>query len=513
MFGTSGIRGPVGDVVTARLTLDVGQAVGVDTDTVVVGRDARNTGDVLADAVSVGLREFGTDVIRLGVVSTPTLARSVRWLGADAGIGITASHNPAPDNGIKLWNPSGQAFTPAQTDTIERRLSTGEVDEPSSDVDDSLTHDSLTHDSLTHDTSGAVLSEDVGAASWDAFGTERIEEDVSSRHLDRLVASFSDTEAPSPANRTDDSLGEAEGESAPKPFDDLSVVVDLGNGTGRVTVDALYELGATIHTLDAQCDGRFPARKSEPNAETLTALQAAVPALDADFGIAHDGDADRMVAVSGAGEYVPGDLLLALFARDAVETNGLGDGGDSGSRTSSPRVAVPVDTSLVVSDTVSAAGGSVEYTPVGDVHVADAASQEGFVFGGEPSGAWIWPAETLAPDGHYAALRLAALVAQNGSLGTLLDSLPAEEYVTRRANVAVENKSEAMAAIQRVLRGRYDDIDTIDGLRVDTGDGWFLVRPSGTEPLVRVTAEARDEPLTDDLLDSALDVVDAEVHS
>ncbi|MFD1599410.1 phosphoglucosamine mutase [Halobellus rarus] len=530
MFGTSGIRGPVGDVVTARLTLDVGQAVGVDTDTVVVGRDARNTGDVLADAVSVGLREFGTDVIRLGVVSTPTLARSVRWLGADAGIGITASHNPAPDNGIKLWNPSGQAFTPAQTDTIERRLSTGEVDDPSSDIDDSPTDDSptddsptddsLTDDSLTDDiddstpddTSGAVLSEDVGAASWDAFGTERIEEGVSSRHLDRLVASFSDTEAPSPTNRTDDSSGEAEGESAPKPFDDLSIVVDLGNGTGRVTVDALYELGATVHTLDAQCDGRFPARKSEPNAETLTALQAAVPALDADFGIAHDGDADRMVAVSGGGEYVPGDLLLALFARDAVETNGLDDGGDSDSRTSSPRVAVPVDTSLVVADTVSEAGGSVEYTPVGDVHVADAASQEGFVFGGEPSGAWIWPAETLAPDGHYAALQLATLVAQNGSLGTLLDSIPAEEYVTRRANVAVENKSEAMAAIQRVLRERYDDIDTIDGLRVDTGDGWFLVRPSGTEPLVRVTAEARDESLTDDLLDSALDVVDAEVH-
>ncbi|QCC49147.1 phosphohexomutase domain-containing protein [Halobellus limi] len=499
MFGTSGIRGPVGDVVTARLALDVGRAVGVDTETVVVGRDARNTGDVLADAASVGLREAGTDVIRLGVVSTPTLARSVQWLGADAGVGITASHNPAPDNGIKLWNPSGQAFTPTQTDTIERRLSGGDVDDtardadvddPSRGADGRRSNDADGRPST--DAHGAASTDGVESAPWDAFGTERVEETIASRHLDGLVESFSDGGA--------------------SPFEDLSVVVDLGNGTGRVTVDALYELGATVHTLDAQRDGRFPARKSEPNAETLTALQSAVPALDADFGIAHDGDADRMVAVSGAGEYVPGDLLLAVFARDAVESNALDDRDDGGSSSpsSSPRIAVPVDTSLVVADTVSDAGGSVEYTPVGDVHVADAASQEGFVFGGEPSGAWIWPAETLAPDGQYAALHLAALVARNGSLGALLDSVPAGAYVTRRANVEVEDKSEAMTAIERALRERYDDIDTIDGLRVDTGDGWFLVRPSGTEPLVRVTAEAREETHADDLLDSALDVVNAE---
>jgi phosphoglucosamine mutase len=506
MFGTSGIRGPVGDVVTARLTLDVGRAVGADTETVVVGRDARNTGDVLADAVSVGLREFGTNVIRLGVVSTPTLARSVQWLDADAGIGITASHNPAPDNGIKLWNPSGQAFTPTQTDAIERRLSTGEVDKASGDIDG---RSSDVDDGLSNDPDG-VVSENVGGASWDAFGTERTDENVSSRHLDRLVESFSDIESSPSANPTDGSPDESANESTTKPFDDLSIVVDLGNGTGRVTVDALYELGATVHTLDAQRDGRFPARKSEPNAETLTALQSAVPALDADFGIAHDGDADRMVAVSGAGEYVPGDLLLALFARDAVETNVGDDEADSASRSSPPRVAVPVDTSLVVADTVSEAEGSVEYTPVGDVHVADAVSQEGFVFGGEPSGAWIWPGETLAPDGHYAALHLADLVARHGSLGVLLDSIPAEEYVTRRANVEVENKSAAMTAIERVLRERYDEIDTIDGLRVDTGDGWFLIRPSGTEPLVRVTAEAREATLASDILDSALDVVNAQ---
>jgi len=497
MFGTSGIRGPIGDVVTARLALDVGRAIGVDAESVVVGRDARVTGGVLADAVSVGLREFGVDVVRLGVVSTPTLARSVQWLGVDAGVGVTASHNPAPDNGIKLWNPSGQAFTPTQTDRIERLIPTPDVE-------------------------GGSLTDDLESASWDEFGNERVVDDLSSRHVARLVHSFATVmtsveKSPTVRNPLESPVEKSSIEPAPKPLSDLSVVVDLGNGTGRVTVDALYELGATVHTLDAQRDGRFPARKSEPNAETLTALRSAVPALDADLGIAHDGDADRMVAVTGDGEYVAGDLLLALFARNAIEMDDARDAvemdefdGNSDAHSPSPRVAVPVDTSLVVADTVETAGGDVAYTPVGDVHVADAASQERFVFGGEPSGAWIWPDETLAPDGHYAALHLAMLVVQNGALASLLEPIRAAEYVTRRANVEVENKTEAMNAIERVLRERYDDIDTIDGLRVDTDGGWFLVRPSGTEPLVRVTAEAREEGLAVDLLESALAVVNDE---
>lgn len=508
MFGTSGIRGPVGEVVTARFALDLGRALGADTETVIVGRDARVTGEVLADAVSAGLREFGVDVVRIGVVSTPTLARSVQWLSADAGVGITASHNPAPDNGIKLWNPSGQAFTPAQTDEIERRLSTLGV-EPGFSAGDTDA------ESSTADPD-PKLSADIEPASWDQFGNERVDDQISSRHVDRLVEVFTRSRA-SEGDRTDEhSAVKSSNDASSNPLSGLSIVVDLGNGTGRVTVDALHELGATVHTLDAQRDGRFPARKSEPNADTLTALRAAAPALDADFGIAHDGDADRMVAVTGGGNFVPGDLLLALFARDAVESEFSRDAEESNEpsgRSLSPSVAVPVDTSLVVADTVATSGGSVTYTPVGDVHVADVASQDGFVFGGEPSGAWIWPEQTLAPDGHYAALHLATLVAANGSLEELLDTVSDSEYVTRRANVETDNKAEAMSAIERVLRERYDDIDTIDGLRVDTGDGWFLVRPSGTEPLVRVTAEARDEQRADDILNSALDVVRNESNS
>jgi phosphoglucosamine mutase len=436
MFGTSGIRGPVGETVTAELALRIGQAVAADADRVVLGQDARVSGDVLADAASAGLRACGADVVRLGVASTPTIARSVEWQEADVGVDVTASHNPAEDNGIKLWTPSGQAFDEEEAQAIVRRLE----------------------------------SDDVERAPWNELGAESSWDGANARHVEELADGFDG-------------------------MDGLDVVVGLGNGAGRVTVDALYELGAAVDTVNAQRDGRFPARESEPKAETLSTLRATVSATEADFGVAHDGDADRMVAVSDTGDYVPGDVLLALFARDEVSP------GD--------RVAVPVDTSLLVSDVVEDAGGTVDYTPVGDVHVAAAVSRPGFVFGGEPSGAWIWPHETLAPDGHYAALRLADLVRRSGRLSELVDELDADRYATRRLNLSVDDKRGVMTAVSDALGSRYGDVDTTDGVRVTTDDGWFLVRASGTQPLVRVTAEARSDRDVEDLLAAARDVVES----
>ena len=471
MFGTSGIRGPIGDVVTARLALDVGRAIGVDAESVVVGRDARVTGGVLADAVSVGLREFGVDVVRLGVVSTPTLARSVQWLGVDAGVGVTASHNPAPDNGIKLWNPSGQAFTPTQTDRIERLIPTPDVE-------------------------GGSLTDDLESASWDEFGNERVVDDLSSRHVARLVHSFATVmtsveKSPTVRNPLESPVEKSSIEPAPKPLSDLSVVVDLGNGTGRVTVDALYELGATVHTLDAQRDGRFPARKSEPNAETLTALRSAVPALDADLGIAHDGDADRLRAVAGDGTFLSGDATLALFAGAAADEG--------------ERVAVPVDTSLAVEDYLAKRGVGVERTPVGDVYVAAAAAEAGVAFGGEPSGAWIWPDETLCPDGPYAACKLVELAAER-PLAERAAALPS--YPIRRDAVEVAEKAAVMERVREHTLEAFDSVTTLDGVRVETDEGWFLLRASGTQPLVRVTAEAREEERMEELFETARAIVD-----
>ncbi|WP_254839340.1 phosphoglucosamine mutase [Natronomonas marina] len=431
MFGTSGIRGPVGDEVTAELALRVGRAVGAETDRVVVGRDPRTSGELLVDALAAGLRELGTDVVDLGVAATPTVARAVGWEDGDAGVSVTASHNPATDNGLKLWQPSGQAYDAEGRERITERV---EADDPA-------------------------------LQPWDRLGDRR-RADATDRHVAALVRSADPLE--------------------------LSVAVDVGNGAGGVTADALVELGCHVETLNAQPDGRFPGRPSEPTAENCTALSTLVAEGDYDLGVAHDGDADRTRAVAGDGTFLSGDALLALFAADAAEPG--------------QRVAVPVDTSLAVEDYLAERDVGVTRTPVGDVYVAEAATDPDVAFGGEPSGAWIWPEATLCPDGPLAAVRLAEMAAEE-PLAERLSRIPT--YPIRRANVEVDGKAAVMARVEERVLESYDDVETLDGVRVQTDDGWFLIRASGTQPLVRVTAEARDAGRAETLADEARTLVEA----
>jgi len=431
MFGTSGIRGPVGDEVTAELALSVGRAVGVDAGRVVVGRDARESGRFLADALTAGLRESGVDVVDLGLAATPTVARSVAREDADAGVAITASHNPAPDNGIKLWQPSGQAYDAALRAQVERRLREDAAD----------------------------------LSAWDDLG-ERVDRDgAGERHVDALVDAVDIAEPP-------------------------SVVVDVGNGAGGVTVEALQRLGCAVETLNAQPDGSFPGRPSEPTAENCASLAALVAESDADLGIAHDGDADRMRCVAADGTYLSGDVTLALLARDAASP------GDA--------VAAPVDTSLAVDDHLAEADVSVERTQVGDVYVAERATEPGVAFGGEPSGAWIWPAETLCPDGPLAACKVAALAAERPLADRLAE---VETYPIRRDSVETDAKAAVMERVSDRVHATYDDVTTLDGVRVDLGDAWFLLRASGTQPIVRITAEARDAERAEAVFDEARDLL------
>ena len=207
------------------------------------------------------------------------------------------------------------------------------------------------------------------------------------------------------------------------------------------------------------------------------------------MGIAHDGDADRTRAVDETGAFLSGDVLLALFGRAAASEG--------------ERVAVPVDTSLAVADHLAAAGIETVRTPVGDVYVAAAASEPGVTFGGEPSGAWIWPGETLCPDGPLAACKLAALAAER----PLAERAGAvDTYPIRRTAIEVANRQDTMATV-RERAGCYDEVSTLDGVRVDRENAWFLVRASGTEPVVRVTAEARSPDRLDAVFEEARSLV------
>ena len=439
LFGTSGVRGPVGETVTADLGLSIGRAVGSTRDgPVVVGRDARESGEWLSEAVVAGLRECDTDVVDVGRVTTPTLARSVGWQEADAGVMVTASHNPPGDNGFKLWSPDGSAFDAAQRREIEARIREDAFD----------------------------------FAGASGGRRRRPERDPIDRHRRLIAESADDAE----------SIG------------GLSVVVDVGNGTGLVTADALGDLGADVVTLNAQPDGEFPGRPSEPTAENCIDLRRFVAGTDADLGIAHDGDADRTMAVTETGEFVPGDVLLALFAREVA---GQGD-----------RVAAPVNTSRAVDDALATVGASVVRTKVGDTYVAERTAEPDVVFGGEPSGAWIWPDGARCPDGPLAALRLAEIVAREGSLDGLVESIGG--YPIRRESIRAEDKAEVVARVEELVRDAYEDdrLVTTDGVRVDLDDGWFLIRASGTQPLVRATAEASGPDRADEVLGEAIDLIE-----
>ncbi|GAA0202626.1 phosphoglucosamine mutase [Halobaculum roseum] len=433
MFGTSGIRGTVGEEVTASVALDVGRAVASEgARRVVIGRDPRSTGPALVDAATAGLRECGADAVSLGEVPTPTVARAVEWYGADAGIAVTASHNPASDNGLKLWTDDGAAYVGTAQDAVAERIRENAFD----------------------------------LVGWNEYGSRMRSRRARSRHVDAVV------------DAVDGDIG-------------LDVVLDVGNGSGRITATILRDLGCTVRTLAAEPDGSFPSRPSEPTADNCGTLREVVAATDADLGIAHDGDADRMRAATGSGEFPSGDVLLALFARDIAAA------GD--------RVAVPIDTSIAVDTTLEAIGASTVHTRVGDGYVAERTRETDVVFGGEPSGAWIWPELARCPDGPLAAAKLAELVARRGPLDDLAAQV--ETVPLRRANIETDAKHDLVAHVADRVADRYANVSTVDGVRVDVDAGWFLVRASGTQPLVRVTAEAGIESEMESLFETATDLV------
>lgn len=256
-FGSSGIRGLANVEVTPQLALQVGQVTGELYNSVIVGRDPRTTGPMLASALIAGVLSAGADAVDAGLVSTPTLARGAAEYGC--GVEVTASHNPAPYNGLKLWNPDGMAFDEKQQDEIEAALDAGRF----------------------------------RSASWDSVGRLSARDDLVAEHIDAILSEVGPVK--------------------------LRVVVDCACGaTTTITPFLLRRMGCEVVALNAQPDGHFPGREPEPTEENLGLLKNTVRHVHADLGIAHDGDGDRMVAVDREGTFLGGDTLLALFAKQEV---------------------------------------------------------------------------------------------------------------------------------------------------------------------------------------------------
>ncbi len=323
------------------------------------------------------------------------------------------------------------------------------------------------------------FDEDFTQAGWSEVASPTIDPQVNERYAEAVLRHVGE--------------GSLEGSG-------FTVVIDCANGAaGTITPEIMRRLGVQVITLNAQLDGSFPGHASEPTPENLAGTLAAVRAMDADLGVVLDGDADRCVMITGDGAYVPGERILALVAGMKVEENGGG------------LVVTPVASSQCVEDHVRAKGGTVKYTKVGSPIVAQAMKADRAVFGGEENGGLIFPDHQYCRDGTMTAAFLTKHVAESSrSFAELLDEVPTYHLVKLKVTCPEDAKQAVLAAFAETVEA--DEVDTTDGVKAIHADGWVLVRPSGTEPLVRVYAEARDEKRARELGEAGLDQVRALVE-
>ena len=442
LFGTDGVRGVAGRDLTARLAMDLSVAAAGAMDSMgafgtaraegrrplaVIGRDPRASGEFLEAAVVAGLAGSGVDVLRLGVVPTPAVAYLTADLGAELGVVLSASHNPAPDNGIKFFSRGGVKLPDAVEDLIERTLS-----------------------------GAAASAEQVPGGG---FGRVRDGGQETGRYLDHLLSTVTSGDGGAPL--------------AGLPLAGLRVVVDCAHGAAyELAPRLLSRAGADVIPIGTEPDGLNI--NDGVGSTWIGSLAGAVTAHGADAGIAHDGDADRCLAVDARGQVVDGDQILALLAISLRDTGRLAGG----------TVVTTVMANLGFRKAMAEAGIEVVEVPVGDRYVLEAMREGQFVLGGEQSGHLILLDHATTGDGLLTGLQLLAVMARTGRpLHELARVMT--RYPQVLVNVPVEDKAEVAASA--------DLAAAVSAARSELGaSGRVLVRPSGTEQAVRVMVEALD---------------------
>ena len=453
----SGFRGIVGDPLTPELVCGLAAAFGAfvrrsagtgDTQSsdILIGRDSRTSGPMLAGAASSGLVSVGCDVVDLGVVSTPTLMLAVESSEALGGIAVTASHNPAEWNALKFATPEG---TFLDADTMSAFLE-------------------------------FALNEDPAPAPRDEQGTVRADDHAASRHLEAILE-LPQLDLPALRARA------------------FKVALDCVRGAGATIMPQLLEaLGCEVVAINMEMDGRFP-RDPEPTVENLGELADFVKGEGADVGFAVDPDVDRLSLVNESGNPLGEDLTLALASAVVLRrTPGI--------------VVTNLSTSGIVEDVARAHGGELVRSPVGEINVARRMQSEGAVVGGEGNGGVILPDLHHTRDAPVAAaLVLQHLVDEGTTLSAAVDRWPAYTIVKKKIDFPREALSDAYAELERQLAS--DGVDSTDGVRFYwvVRQAWLHVRPSGTEPVVRLIAEAPGRSEAEELIERATAVLEGVV--
>jgi phosphomannomutase len=454
MLSVSGMRGWIGQSLTPPVAARYAAAFGQWLRTqkprratvphVVIGRDSRPSGPMIELAATAGLISVGCRVTSLGLATTPGVAIMTEHLRADGGMVITASHNPIQWNGIKALRHDGVAPPPDQiADVIDR-----------------------------------FKSDRVEYAPVEALQALARDESAAQVHVARVLAKVN---APRIRRRK------------------LKVVLDSVHGAGGPsTAMLLAKLGVEVVHLYAEPTGRFP-HPPEPTRDHLTGLCAAVKKHKADIGLAQDPDADRLALVDERGRYLGEEFTLVLACLHALEQEsdkGARDWGNKGGR-SRKRGAAPVlvanlSTSRMIDDVAARFGAKVVRSAVGEANVAAAMRAHGALIGGEGNGGVMWPAVIHVRDSLGGIALILELLASRGQPASAIAAeIPHYAIVKDK----VDLRPGLAQQIAPRLRGEFaaQKLDFQDGVRVDWPDRWVHVRPSNTEPIVRIIGEARDE--------------------
>ncbi len=424
LFGTDGVRGVANQDLTAELAMALGAAAArrllrtgeIRRRVATVGRDPRASGEMLEAAVIAGVTSEGVDALRVGVLPTPAVAYLTSAYDADFGVMISASHNPMPDNGIKIFGPGGHKLDDSTEDRIEQLVHQGPGLRPT----------------------GAALGRVVDA------------EDALDRYL-RHVSGAVTTR-----------------------LDGLTVVVDCAHGAGSAAAPQAYRAaGANVIAIHAEPDG---LNINDGCGSThMQTLRSAVVSYGADLGLAHDGDADRCLAVDSQGRIIDGDAIMVVLALAMHEAGEL----------ASDTLVATVMSNLGLHLAMRSAGIEVRTTAVGDRYVLEELRAGAYSIGGEQSGHLVMPAFGTTGDGIVTGLRLMSRMAQTRrSLAHLAEPMQTLPQVL----INVEVSNTATVAEAPSVR------DAVAQAEAELGErGRILLRPSGTEQLVRVMVEAADE--------------------
>jgi phosphoglucosamine mutase len=431
LFGTDGIRGVANVDLKPTLAYALGRATAKRLvgpgGALVVGQDTRRSGDMFVAAITAGATSLGSDVHQVGVVPTPALA----FLAGDgefaAGIMVSASHNPAEDNGLKVLDQEGLKLDDAIEDELEQLI---------------------------------WRAEELGAVPNAELGRAVVAHDLLDRYRDHRM-----------------------GLARTIPAGSLRVVLDCANGSGcAVGPDVLKATGASVDIIHAEPDGvniNVHSGATDP-----ASLAREVVGRRADVGFALDGDADRLIAVDAAGQVVDGDQVLGILALDRLGRNALPGGA----------LVVSVLSNGGLQSAIEAAGGHVVRTPVGDKYILEGMQVSGSGLGGEKSGHVIVREHTTSGDGIVTALEVLRVMCRVerplADLAARIEMLPQQQR-------AIKARHKDQWEGDRVLQEAIAEA----GRRLG-GTGRVLVRPSGTEPALRVMVEGPDEALVSELADT-----------